>query len=386
MTAAKITTIDASTIITVPKEAADYKDPTMLAPEAVATASAATAATSSSSSSSSTLSIEEDEKEGGQHENEHPADETAAAADHARIIRLPPPIYALLAQQLEYYFSVTNLSRDTYLATLRDLNAGYVPVSILAQFGKVQALAPGPDQAGPAVCVAAIQYSTVLELVALEGDEQPNGTKTVAIRTLDALAEENMTNPRRLWAVGTRSGAAIPSSSASESSSVAAAAAVVPLIQQQQSITTPASTAATTTRTTPNTRAPVPPRPTNPASSSMPPVRTTAGAPAAAAAAASRTTQTTIILREVARDIEEQSVRNLFHFEGCPAIRTVVQVELQNCWYVLYSLFVAGVLLWIKAVWSFIYILYCIAPATHFFFGPFSLSLSLPYLRIYSME
>jgi hypothetical protein len=261
----------------------------------------------------------------------------------------------LLAQQLEYYFSVTNLSRDTYLATLRDLNAGYVPVSILAQFKKVQALAPGPDQAGPAVCVAAIQYSTVLELVALEGDEQPNGgTKKVAVRTLDALAEENTTNPRRLWAVGTRSGAAIPSPSASESSS-AAAATVVPLIQQQQSITTPASTAATTISTTPNTRAPVPPRPTNPGSSTIPPVQTTAGAPAAAAAvAASRTTQTTIILREVARDIEEQSVRNLFHFEGCPAIRTVVQVELQNCWYVLNSLFVAMVLLWIKAVWSFI--------------------------------
>ena len=336
MTAAKITTIDASTIITVPKEAEDYKDPTMLAPEAVATASAATAATSSSSSSSSTLSIEEDEKEGGQHDHEHHAEEETAAADHARIIRLPPPIYALLAQQLEYYFSVTNLSRDTYLATLRDLNAGYVPVSILAQFGKVQALAPGPDQAGPAVCVAAIQYSTVLELVALEGDEQPNGTKTVAVQTLDALAEGNTTNPRRLWAVGTRSGAAIPSPSASESSSSAAAA--VPLIQQQQSITTPASTAATTTGTTPNTsRAPVPPRPTNPASSTMPPVRTTAVAPAAVTAS-SRTTQTTIILREVARDIEEQSVRNLFHFEGCPAIRTMVQVELQNCWYVTYSL------------------------------------------------
>lgn len=46
-------------------------------------------------------------------------------------------LYSMLARQLEYYFSTKNLSRDTYVQTLRSLNDGCVPVSILAGFGKV---------------------------------------------------------------------------------------------------------------------------------------------------------------------------------------------------------------------------------------------------------
>jgi La domain len=45
-----------------------------------------------------------------------------------------------LARQLEYYFSPQNLATDLYLRTLRDLNNGCVPVTILANFGKVRAI------------------------------------------------------------------------------------------------------------------------------------------------------------------------------------------------------------------------------------------------------
>lgn len=45
-----------------------------------------------------------------------------------------------LARQLEYYFSEQNLAKDTYLQTLRELNDGCVPVTILANFAKVKAI------------------------------------------------------------------------------------------------------------------------------------------------------------------------------------------------------------------------------------------------------
>lgn len=46
----------------------------------------------------------------------------------------------MLARQLEYYFSEQNLATDTYLRTLRELNDGCVPVTILANFSKVKAI------------------------------------------------------------------------------------------------------------------------------------------------------------------------------------------------------------------------------------------------------
>jgi La domain len=49
-------------------------------------------------------------------------------------------VYDALARQLEYYFSPQNLQSDTYLQTLRELNDGCVPVSILANFTKVKAI------------------------------------------------------------------------------------------------------------------------------------------------------------------------------------------------------------------------------------------------------
>lgn len=56
-----------------------------------------------------------------------------------------------LARQLEYYFSEANLSKDTYLQTLRRLNDGCVPLAIIANFAKVQALTNASKPEGRAM-------------------------------------------------------------------------------------------------------------------------------------------------------------------------------------------------------------------------------------------
>lgn len=71
-----------------------------------------------------------------------------------------------LARQLEFYFSPANLPRDTYLQTLQSLNDGYVPITIVANFAKIQAIYSGGEEARiQAVVKAVTQHSRVLELV-----------------------------------------------------------------------------------------------------------------------------------------------------------------------------------------------------------------------------
>jgi hypothetical protein len=168
----------------------------------------------------------------------------------------------LLARQLEYYFSTTNLSRDTYLSTLRDLNDSYVPVSIIANFGKVQALA-AYESALDAVVAAATDYSELLEIVELGED----GKKI--------NREENKDETARILAVGSITQNPIPMSSITKSA--------------------PPS----------NNASPAP----NPEQS----------------------VQNTIILREVAKNANEEILRNLFVFEGCPSIESIRE-DLHNCW------------------------------------------------------
>jgi hypothetical protein len=72
----------------------------------------------------------------------------------------------LLARQLEYYFSTMNLSRDTYLQTLRNLNDGYVPASILANFAKIQLFCPFDSY--NAILKAATDHSESLEVVHID--------------------------------------------------------------------------------------------------------------------------------------------------------------------------------------------------------------------------
>ena len=75
-------------------------------------------------------------------------------------------ILGQLARQLEYYFSQANLEKDTYVETLRQLNDGYVPVSILTRFSKVQAFAPA--ETSNAITKAATDCSEQLEVVSVD--------------------------------------------------------------------------------------------------------------------------------------------------------------------------------------------------------------------------
>ena len=67
-----------------------------------------------------------------------------------------------LARQLEYYFSQSNLEKDTYVETLRQLNDGFVPVSILQRFSKVQTLVP--FETVEAIVKATVEHSSLLEV------------------------------------------------------------------------------------------------------------------------------------------------------------------------------------------------------------------------------
>lgn len=105
-----------------------------------------------------------------------------------------------LAKQLEYYFSKQNLVNDTYLQTLRGLNDGCVPVTILANFAKVQAiLTPQSHKRKPAALVlqeeearvhailqAVGQYTELLRIYSIDTstgkittDETPSSAITV---------------------------------------------------------------------------------------------------------------------------------------------------------------------------------------------------------------
>lgn len=70
-----------------------------------------------------------------------------------------------LARQLEFYFSPSNLARDFYLQALQSLHDGYVPVSILANFAKVQALCGrDEDYRIQQVIKAASDYTSLLQV------------------------------------------------------------------------------------------------------------------------------------------------------------------------------------------------------------------------------
>jgi hypothetical protein len=80
-----------------------------------------------------------------------------------------------LARQLEYYLSTANLAKDTYVATLRSLNDGYVPLSILANFGKVRAIArlDGIE----ALRKASTDHSDLLEVVRINTNTGKRASK-----------------------------------------------------------------------------------------------------------------------------------------------------------------------------------------------------------------
>ena len=94
-----------------------------------------------------------------------------------------------LSRQVEYYFSTTNLEKDTYLATLRSLNDGYVPIFIIANFGKVTSLVPFDGY--NAVRKAVVEISELLEVVLINTETGKRATadeiKDTSLKTVEAV-------------------------------------------------------------------------------------------------------------------------------------------------------------------------------------------------------
>ena len=182
--------------------------------------------------------------------------------------------HKLLARQLEYYFSTANLSKDTYLSTLRDLNDSYVPVSIIANFGKVQALAPY-ESALEAVVIAATDYSDLLEIVELDEEGKKISKKVETEKATTTIL-----------AVGSTTGLPIPVSQ-------------IPKMEK--------------------------PKRTNKIPEGSPSI------PKVVNSALVSNVQNTIIIREVAKEVGEETLKNLFDFEGCPSVKSIRE-DLHNCW------------------------------------------------------
>ena len=186
----------------------------------------------------------------------------------------PKELLTALATQLEYYFSEQNLRRDTYLSTLRELNDGCVPATILSQFGKVQALLGAyhhQKDAYHAVLEAARQYSDELMVVRIDKD---TGKQM-------QVDNEATTNTTALLCVGTNTRLPIP---------------VVSSLRTTAMEYTGTSTTAVATTTSPVTLV-----------------------------------QTTIILRDVPSLATDKDVRQCFDFNNAPAIISVHE-DVANCW------------------------------------------------------
>lgn len=173
-----------------------------------------------------------------------------------------------LALQVEYYFSATNLNKDTYVSTLRSLNDGYVPVTIIANFGKVRSLIP--HEPVKAVCLASEDHSELLEVVKIDSS---TGKRVSSIK-------KQLTN--FVQAVGPIGGEPIPASKLS----------VNPTFATKKSV---------------NSIRPVPAEPTP------------------------SNVQTTVVLREVPNAVQESDIRELFSFEKSPMVHNVHK-DVANCW------------------------------------------------------
>lgn len=99
-----------------------------------------------------------------------------------------------LARQLEYYFSQSNLEKDTYVETLRQLNDGFVPVSILQRFSKVQTLVP--FETAEAIVKATMEHSSLLEVASIDSQtgkrvEEEGANTILAIGSCSGKPLEN---------------------------------------------------------------------------------------------------------------------------------------------------------------------------------------------------
>jgi La domain len=96
-----------------------------------------------------------------------------------------------LARQVEYYFTKQNLSTDTYLQRLRELNDGCVPVSILASFGRVRAMATSSiGNREKAIVDAISRHSTYLAVYAIN--------TTTGKRQVEVVEEDQATGAKSI--------------------------------------------------------------------------------------------------------------------------------------------------------------------------------------------
>jgi len=95
-----------------------------------------------------------------------------------------------LSRQLEYYFSTENLSKDTYVRTLRELNDGYVPATILANFGKVRSLLQQRHDI-KAVVKAASDFSSHLEVVHVDKESSEKVLEVEGRQTILAIGPKD---------------------------------------------------------------------------------------------------------------------------------------------------------------------------------------------------
>ena len=229
----------------------------------------------------------------------------------------PSPSLIQLARQVEYYFSVSNLTTDTYIRTLRSLNDGYVPMSIIANFAKVLAIihqhhlhqtsshpnhssSPPPSQLlyqNPidAVRTACTEYSELLETVYIDR----NTSKRVTNETARSLHPEHL-----IQAVGPIGGGdPIPDSQIVFMKSTSSHSGAERSISSAPSTESEADASSSSDAT----------------SSSHATKRT------------SNAVQNTIVLRDVPSKIQEKHIRALFDFDKCPPIQSL-RLDVASCW------------------------------------------------------
>jgi La domain len=218
-------------------------------------------------------------------------------------------VFMPLARQLEYYLSHQNLSKDTYVQTLRSLNDGCVPVSILANFGRVKAILP--PIVGDDLNLLRMQY-----LVRAVKEH----SVLLTVETIDKATGKKVSS--------TAAGA-----SASTANAVTANAAAA--------VTATASATATSTDATNGAKANHDKSEIAATASTSPTSKSAGGAPLPQGTLLAIGTRTgepvelpadfnvvghdtpvsnTIILRDVPDDVTEDKIREVFKFDGCPPI------------------------------------------------------------------
>jgi La domain len=198
-----------------------------------------------------------------------------------------------LARQLEYYFSPQNLATDLYLRTLRDLNNGCVPVTILANFGKVRAI----------LAVSATATATT----SLVHQEE------YRMHAILQAVNEYYTDVLQIYSIDAATGKIATDDTPSSANTILA---VGPRHSPQSDITGTLASCQSSSSWTPLDQCP--------------------RSPTAASASCTTVTSTdsTIILRDVDPIVTGEEVHGLLQeIEDCPPVLSIVS-DVANSWYV----------------------------------------------------